>query len=90
MAERPAGQAFPMHCDLVVRSDAAGDAKLESIGGNVVNSVTLSRMTLNAGKVLSDVYITGAAPQLHCARAGPPCRENLSRRPWVVVLQFRR
>ena len=89
MAARSRGEAFPMHCDLVVRSDAGGDAKLESVGGNVVNSVTLSRMTLNARRVLSDGYITGAVPQAHCVRVGAACRESLSRRPWVVVLQFR-
>ena len=90
LAARSPGEAFPMHCDLVVSSDAGGDAKLESIGGNVVNSVTLSRMTLNARKVLSDGFITGASPQAHCVRVGAACRESLSRRPWVVVLQFRR
>ncbi|MDB5958216.1 DUF2272 domain-containing protein [Ramlibacter sp.] len=90
LAATSASQAFPMHCDLVVRSDEGGDAKLESIGGNVVNSVTLSRMTLNARKVPSAVYITGAAPGADCSRVRTQCRENLSRRPWVVLLQFRR
>jgi hypothetical protein len=89
MAARAAGQAFPMHCELVVRSDQGGDAKLDTIGGNVVQSVTLSRMTLNANKVLSDMYMAQAAPRSVCARVGQPCRENLSRRPWVVLLQFR-
>jgi hypothetical protein len=83
------GAGFPMHCDFVVRSDEGGDAKLEVVGGNVLNSVTLSRMTLNARKVLSDAYITGAGPSAHCAGRQPPCREHLSRRPWLVVLQYR-
>lgn len=89
MATRPAGQPFPMHCDLVVRADEGGDAKIESIGGNVVQSVTLTRMTLNAKKVLSDGYIVRDARGLRCARGVPPCRGHLNRRPWVVVLQFR-
>ncbi len=89
MAARAAGQAFPMHCELVVRSDEGGDAKLDTIGGNVVQSVTLSRMTLNAKKVLSDGYIAAAAPPSDCARGEQPCREHLTRRPWVVLLQFR-
>ena len=89
IALRSPGQAFPMHCELVVRSDERGDAKLDSIGGNVVQSVTLSRMTLNARKVLSDAYITGARTGQDCARAARTCRDHLSRRPWVVVLQFR-
>jgi hypothetical protein len=78
-----------MHCDLVVRADTGGDAKLETIGGNVVNSVTLSRMTLNARKVLSDAYVTRAAPVPACTRAARGCPDHHSRRPWLVVLQFR-
>lgn len=95
-----AGQGFPMHCDLVVRADAGGDAKLETIGGNVVQSVTLSRMTLDAGKLLSRRYFSrdadaarsgvAAAGPGGCARGAPACpQEHLSRRPWVVLLQYR-
>lgn len=84
-----AGQPFPMHCDLVVRSDDGGDAKIDSIGGNVVNSVTLSRMTLNADKVLSAGYLRPEGPQADCADAAPACRDHLSRRPWLVLLQLR-
>jgi hypothetical protein len=89
MRARAAGQDFPMHCELVVRSDEGGDAKLETIGGNVVQSVTLSRMTLNAKKVLSDGYVASSARMQRCARAKLPCRDHLTRRPWVAVLQFR-
>lgn len=87
IAVRATGQDFPMHCDLVVRSDEGGDAKVDVIGGNVIQSVTLTRMTLNAKKVLSDLYVTGAAPR--CARRAVPCPAHLGRRPWVVLLQFR-
>jgi hypothetical protein len=88
-AARLSGHGFPMHCDLVVRSDAGGDAKLETIGGNVVQSVTLSRMTLNASKVLGSAYFPRSEnPQARASR-GPGVRDNLNRRPWVVVLQFR-
>jgi hypothetical protein len=89
IAARPAGQDFPMHCDLVIRADEAGDAKLETVGGNVIQSVTLARMTLNAKKVLSDSYVTSAAPPQDCARGAQRCSAHLSRRPWVVLLQFR-
>jgi hypothetical protein len=81
MATRPRGRPFPMHCELVVRADEGGDAKLETIGGNVVQSVTLTRMTLNARKVLGDAYVMHTVPPV------PP--QHLSRRPWVVLLQFR-
>jgi hypothetical protein len=77
-----------MHCELVVRADEGGDAKLETIGGNVVQSVTLSRMTLNANKVLGEAYrITARGNE--CARATEGCRGHLSRRPWLVLLQLR-
>jgi hypothetical protein len=89
LAARVPGEDFPMHCELVVRSDEGGDAKLETIGGNVVQSVTLSRMTLNADKVLGGTYLAGAAPRRDCARGAPQCRGHLGRRPWVVLLQFR-
>ena len=90
MATRPPGLAFPMHCELVVRADEGGDAKLDTIGGNVVQSVTLSHMTLDGRKLLGQAYIARGKPPAGCARAGGRCREHLTRRPWVVLLQFRR
>lgn len=84
---QPHGNGVPMHCDLVTRADQGGDAKLETIGGNVAQSVSLRLMTLNAGKTLSRSHF-GAAEPSHCAL--PPCRQNLSRKPWVVLLQSRR
>lgn len=88
LAARPVELGFPMHCDLVVRADAGGGT-LEVIGGNVADSVTLSRMTLNARRLLGEAYRTGAGPRRDCARAGAPCPRHLSRRPWLVLLQFR-
>jgi hypothetical protein len=79
-----------MHCELVVRSDAGGDAKIETIGGNVVQSVTLSRMTLNADRRLGAAYLAHTPSAPVCAGAAQACRGNLSRRPWVVLLQARR
>lgn len=75
------GEFLPMHCDLVVRADG-GLSALETIGGNVANSVTLSRMTLDGDGLLAGDYVS--------ARAAPTERGHLSRRPWVVLLQFRR
>lgn len=89
LAARADGQAFPMHCDLVVRAGADSGGGIESIGGNVVQSVTLSQMRLDAHRVLSADYIARDAQAQRCARGVPPCRGHLSRRPWVVVLQFR-
>jgi hypothetical protein len=79
---------IPMHCDLVTGADEGGNAKLEAIGGNVFQSVTLRQMTLNARKTLSAKYLQQTASGA-CA-ANEACGRNLSRRPWVVLLQFRK
>ncbi|MBK6009204.1 DUF2272 domain-containing protein [Ramlibacter ginsenosidimutans] len=89
LRERAPGEDFPMHCDLVVRADEGGDAKIATIGGNVVQSVTLSHMTLNADKVLGDAYIARPVRGARCEAGVLPCRERLNRRPWLVLLQLR-
>ena len=77
----------PMHCELVTSSDENGNAKIETIGGNVVQSVTLRRMTLNATKTLSRTYF--ATRRSPVCTQGNSCSGNLSRNRWVVLLQFR-
>jgi hypothetical protein len=79
---------IPMHCDLVTSADEGGNAKLEAIGGNVFQSVTLRQMTLNAQKTVSAQYLQQTASR--ACSANDACGRNLSRRPWVVVLQFRK
>jgi hypothetical protein len=88
-ARRSAGQSFPMHCDLVVEADAGGDGGLALIGGNVAQSVTLTRMRLDGRGVLDAGYVSGAGNEAPCGTAPEECRGHLGRRPWVVLLQFR-
>jgi hypothetical protein len=76
-----------MHCDLVTSADEGGDSKLAAIGGNVFQSVTLREMTLNAGKTLGAKYLIQS--QAGACKSRTSCSPNLSRRPWVVLLQFR-
>lgn len=83
----PKPGAYAMHCDLVVSADDKGNAKIETIGGNVFQSVTLRKMTLNESRTLSAKFIA-LAPEVSCER-GEECSGNLSRKPWVVLLQFR-
>jgi hypothetical protein len=80
--------AIPMHCDVVTSADEGGNSKVETIGGNVVQSVTLRQMTLNARKTLSARYLQPHGARNCEARAG--CSGHLSRKPWVVLLQYRR
>ncbi len=86
---RPVARAVPvpMHCELVSSSDENGNAKIETIGGNVFQSVTLRKMTLNATKTLSRTYFPSRRSPV-CAQ-GNSCGGNLSRNHWVVLLQFR-
>jgi hypothetical protein len=89
-ARRAAAQRheIPMHCDLVTSADEGGNAKIETVGGNVFQSVTLRQMTLNANKTLSAKYLQRPGTRSCNANAG--CDRNLSRKPWAVLLQFRR
>lgn len=79
---------IPMHCDLVTSADEGGNSKIETIGGNVFQSVTLRQMTLNAGKILSAKYLQRG--EARSCETNQGCGGNLSRRPWVVLLQFRK
>lgn len=89
LRERPADDYFPMHCDLVVRADAGGDGGVDVIGGNVIQSVTLARMALDGKKRLDASYFARGAASA-CAPDAEECPGHLARRPWVVLLQFRR
>lgn len=80
---------FPMHCDIVTRADENGNATLEAIGGNVFQSVTLRMMTLDDRKTLSRSYFPAQAP-LDCEPGNEGCADNLSQRPWVMLLQARK
>lgn len=88
------GGPLRMHCELVVRRDAAG---VEAVGGNVLNSVMLRRLGLEqdgSGR-LWRAYLRSAQPDLEAA---PPAEGEvqvllpdtyLNRRPWSVLLQLR-
>lgn len=92
LAERPPGLGFPMHCDLVVSVDAPRRL-LETVGGNVADSVTLARLRLDGRGVLDPAWRRGAEPRPGCtgadAQGAGTCAEHLSRRPWLVLLQLR-
>ena len=91
LAERGAGGTFPMHCDLVVAVDLqSGHA--DTIGGNVLQSVTRRRMALDAGPpaTLARRYFRADAPA-GCAENPASCgAPYMSFQPWTVLLQVRR
>ncbi|XAH26151.1 DUF2272 domain-containing protein [Xylophilus sp. GW821-FHT01B05] len=89
-----AQRALPMHCDLVVAVDRESGL-LQSIGGNVLQSVTLRQMALDAGPAptLSRRYFTwqADADDAACAEDGACATQgNFNRQPWSVLLQWRR
>ena len=84
LAARPTGgAALPMHCDVVVAVDAKG---VETIGGNVLQSVTRRRLDFSAGtRTIDPSYLPEG-----CAAGAPGCIDrHMSRQPWSLLLQWR-
>ena len=84
LARRPTGgEPLPMHCDVVVAVDATG---FDTVGGNVVQSVTLRRLAFAPGtKLLDPSYL----PEGCTAGAAGCIDRHMSRQPWSLLLQWR-
>jgi hypothetical protein len=85
------GAALPMHCDVVVATDATG---FDTVGGNVLQSVTLRRLDFATGTRLLDpsYFSEECAPRDgHPAgeSAGQCVDRHMSRQPWSLLLQWR-
>ncbi|WP_418121431.1 DUF2272 domain-containing protein [Variovorax sp. 160MFSha2.1] len=80
------GEPLPMHCDVVVAVDATG---FDTVGGNVLQSVTRRRLDFAPGtRRLDPSYLPeGCVP----GTAGVPgCVDrHMSRQPWSLLLQWR-
>ncbi|VTU32663.1 DUF2272 domain-containing protein [Variovorax sp. PBL-E5] len=84
LATRPTGgSALPMHCDAVVAVDATG---FDTIGGNVLQSVTRRRLDFAPGtRLLDPSYLSSG-----CTASAPGCIDrHMSRQPWSLLLQWR-
>ncbi|WP_442287410.1 DUF2272 domain-containing protein [Variovorax sp. M-6] len=84
LAGRRAGAAaLPMHCDVVVAVDATG---FDTVGGNVLQSVTLRRLAFAPGtKLLDPSYLPRG-----CSASQAGCVDrHMSRQPWSLLLQWR-
>ena len=87
LAQRPTGgEALPMHCDVVVGVDAAG---FDTVGRNVIQSVTLRRLAFAPGtRLLDPSYLReGCAPGT--TGAAVCIDRHMSRQPWSLLLQWR-
>lgn len=97
LAQTLVWRSASMHCDLVVGRDAA---RIEAIGGNVVQTVTLRRLSLAAdgSGLLWPAYLASAHRQ-QAERLAAPASEGaaqallpdtrLNQQPWSVLLQLR-
>lgn len=84
LADRETGGApLPMHCDVVVAVDDTG---FDTIGGNVLQSVTRRRLDFAPGtRWLDASYLPEG-----CAAGTPACVDrHMSRQPWSLLLQWR-
>ncbi|WP_269759465.1 DUF2272 domain-containing protein [Variovorax sp. E3] len=84
LATRPTGgDALPMHCDVVVAVDATG---FDTVGGNVLQSVTRRRLDFAQGtRWLDRSYLPEG-----CTPGAAGCIDrHMSRQPWSLLLQWR-
>lgn len=84
------GFSAPSHCEVVVMVDRAAN-KIETVGGNVLQSVAMRRLKLNREGVLSAVHYQDHAERLSvaCARDSRCHEPDLSTHRWSVLLQLR-
>ncbi len=77
------------HCDAVVAVDLAAN-KIDTVGGNVLQSVTRRSLKLNAAHRLSASYDPDRAARnaRHCAKGTSCGRENFNVQYWGVLLQL--
>jgi hypothetical protein len=85
------GFAAPAHCEVVVEVDT-GAEKIETVGGNVVQSIARRRLRLNRANLLSLSH----DPDRHPVRANSACGQdktcedgNLNLQYWGMLLQLR-
>jgi len=82
-ARTTGGEPLPMHCDVVVAVDATG---FDTVGGNVLQSVTRRRLDFAPGtRWLDPSYLPEG-----CSPGMPGCIDrHMSRQPWSLLLQWR-
>ena len=76
-----------MHCDIVVATNPAGDAKAWLVGGNVQQTVTLRTLNLNAGgRFWGLPQRTEGEPE--CSPDAPAACD-FNRQDWAVLLKLK-
>lgn len=85
------GFSAASHCEVVVIVDRAA-SKIETVGGNVLQSVAMRRLKLNREGVLSSVHYAGDSGRplpLACSQAKSCHQPDLNMHRWSVLLQLR-
>ena len=85
------GFAAPAHCEVVVEVDTDAE-KIETVGGNVVQSVTRRRLRLNQANVLSLSHDRDRHPVRGNSECGrdKTCEDgNLNLQYWGVLMQLK-
>ncbi len=84
-----AGRPFDSHCDIVVGVDLHGDSKLYTIGGNVVHSVTMRKLNLNARGLLS-LQMKKEGDDTTIFDVGREKEFGFNRQDWAALLKLNR
>ncbi|MBC7502807.1 MAG: DUF2272 domain-containing protein [Herminiimonas sp.] len=90
-AVNDAGFAVASHCDVVIEVDLAAN-KMDTVGGNVLQSVTRRTLKLDAANRLSRTHhpdASPAPPSQPCAIGKACTRENFNLQYWSVLLQLK-
>ena len=78
--------ALAMHCDIVVAANAGGDGKLYTVGGNVLQGVTMRTLPLNRKGAIWNLPRRTTTPAICRPDASAAC--NFDRQDWVVLLKL--
>ena len=76
-----------MHCDIVVAVDPGNDRTAYTIGGNVLDGVTMRLLRLTPGGQFADLPMRGLSDP-ECS-PDLPVACNASRQDWAVLLQLK-
>jgi hypothetical protein len=80
------GDALAMHCDIVVAANAGGDGMLYTVGGNVLQGVTLRTLHVNRKGLPWGLPRKTTTPALCRPEASDQCSFN--RQDWVALLKL--
>jgi hypothetical protein len=85
------GFSAASHCEIVVMVDRAA-SKMETVGGNVLQSVAMRRLKLNRNGLLSSSHYAGKNGKplpSRCAQDKSCHQSDLNTQRWSVLLQLR-